>query len=192
MASLLLVPHRSVAQKRAEVTAAGVAQTLRTKGHAGQAVRTLRQQDGPVDHATLAAIADSLTEIAIHFPGDSIRAARTRGYARSALLEAGVTGRGVAFSGSAERLLRIALEANSGGALWSLTRLPNKRECLDMMRQVAVSSHRLAHAAVGNLGRDMGQEGIAIARDLFIGDLVKEPSAVLELNSLAAYFKWRR
>lgn len=191
-ALLLPVPQPAESQTRQQVTAESVAQLLRTKGHAGYAIGTLRQEWGPVDQTTLTAIADSLTEIAIHFPGNTTRAASTRSNAAQTLLLSGKEGRGIAFAGAAKRLLRIALEANNGGALWSLTQLPDRQQSLRMLREVAVSDHRLAYAAVGHLGRDMGPEGVAVARELHVRDLVREPYAVRELASLAAHFKWPR
>jgi len=170
--------------------AAEVAALLRQTGRPGAASRVLAQLDGPLPRERLDSIADTLVAVALSLRGDDHLTVLTRRSAVDALLLAGIGEGGVPYAGAPERLLRLALELPSGGALWSLTKMPDRRQALQYMRQVATADHGIAYAAVGHLGRDMGPEGLALLRQLHDQGLVTEEHALRELNALARYHGW--
>lgn len=185
-----------------EPNAAEVAALLRGQGHAGGAVAVLTQAYSLQPRQKMDEIADSLVAIAVGFPGDDLRGARTRGAALSTLSLAGigtreVTGmdRAVPYTGAADRFMRIAETAQdvgiSGGALRALTELPDKTRLLPFLRKVAISQNAAALVAVTILISDTGPEGQLIARELHRRRLVTERNAWEILDRLAGAYGWR-
>lgn len=176
-----------------DTSAAEIALLLRTKGMSGGALKILMQEHGPQPKGKLDAIADTLTEIAISYPGDSIRSVNVRYEALQTLAASGRRLRGIPYTGAAERLAQIALSGSSvrGGALYALTLIVDRGRALQLLRQVATSRNAIAYAAVGHLARDMGAEGLALARQLYLQDSAREPNAREELERMARYYKWQ-
>jgi hypothetical protein len=102
--------------------------------------------------------------------------------------------KGSPYDGAAERLFRIAEQASDvgerGGALYALTRVPNRTEALQFLRRVATSDSPVAHAAVGFLARNMGEEGLATVKQLHQEGGVVQPWAVRELAGIAQHHGW--
>lgn len=199
LAAFLTVSWTSVVEAQQvppEPSAGEIGALLRAEGRTGNAIRILTQQDRRYPSELMNEVADTLAQIAISLSRSSdfsdVDAAMT---AVSTLSQAGVGEQGTPYAGAAERLLRIAENAEpgiSGGALSALSQLPDKRQVLTYLRRVAVSDDQaIAYMAVGNLGRYMGPEGLEVLRDLHRAGLVKEPLAQRELDALARYHGWK-
>lgn len=178
-------------ERPARTRSVGEIATRSRQGNTGAAIRALRQQDGPHPRHELDAIADTLAAIAISYPGEDLASARIRDAARSALVLASV-GRqgGTPYDGVADRLFRIAVQGNDGGALSALTRLRDRAQSRALLRSVAVSQHKLAFAAVDYVARRTGPEGLAVARELYREKLVTEQYAREVLARVASYHQW--
>jgi hypothetical protein len=177
--------------RRLDTDAAEVARSLRTSGDPGLALQVLTQQYGSVSPSKLNAIADSLVEIAMHFPGDSIKHVLTRQAALITLVDASRGSRGVAYAGGPERLLRLVQEGRSGGALWGITQIPNKVQALQMIRGLATSQNPMAHEAVRALANDLGAAGLEALRDLYRGNAITQREARQLASIIAANLKWK-
>ena len=175
-----------------DTAAAEISRLLRTKGISGRALQLLRQEHGSQPRNKLDAIADSLTSIAIYYPGDSVRHMRVRIEALDVLAASGKAGRGIPYQGATSHLLQIALSESQlrAGAVFALTQIANQGLALQSLRQVAVSRAGAAYVAIGHLARDMGPQGLAIARQIYLQDSVREPRARQDLEGLARYYGW--
>lgn len=198
LAAILMASTASVVEAQQvppEPSAAEIGALLRAEGRTGNATRILTQLDRQYPSELMNEVADTLAQIAISLSRSSdfsdVDAAMA---AVSTLGQAGVGEQGTPYAGAAERLLRIAENAEPGvraGALSALIRMPDKRRVLTYLRRVAVSDIQAAYLAVGYLGRDMGPEGLEVLRELHRAGLVKEPLAQRELDALARYHGWK-
>jgi hypothetical protein len=182
--------------------AAEVAAGLRARGNSGAAVAVLAQARGPESRRKMDEIGDSLVAIAAGLPGHDRHATATRATALSALMlagmgETGVVGieRGVPYAGAADRLMRIALTGQDVGvrasALRGLTLLPDRSKLFPFLRQVATSKHHIAYVALTLLANETGPEGHGIARALYVGDKIIEPTAREIGSGIAKEYGWR-
>ena len=189
-------------RSRLEPSAAEVAVSLRTKGHAGAARTVLTQALRPKSPQELDEIADTLAAIAATFPGNDARGSATR---MEALLSLSFAGQGdngivgvahaVPYGGAAARLMRIAQTAQDVGiraaALATLKSQPDRAKSLSFLQQVAKSQNEMAWVAVQILGNETGSEGRAIAQQLFRDGSVTEAYAKSTLDNMAHAYGWR-
>lgn len=184
-----------------EPNAIEVSALLRNSGHYGGAVSVLTQARAAEPKQTMDDIADSLVAIAIGFPGRDLRGARTRGAALRALLLAGIGSSGVVgidhgvpYAGAEERLRRISETAEDtgirAGALFALTKLPDKAKLLSFLRRVAMSQNPVAHEAVTLLAEETGPDGQSVARQLYLNGAVAQPLAKTMLARAAFAHGW--
>ncbi len=194
--ALLVCSASAVAQEppRPPVTGAVAMQALRTQGHPGTALRTLRQVDGPVDRHVVDELADSLTAfvMANDDPALENQAAMK---ALAVLGKAGdTTGEGTAYAGAGERLMRIALSpggAFAGGAVYLIALLPDRHEAITRLSEFASSTSRSAYLGIHALeGR--GLEGQAALRSLHQRGVVRDPEARRSIESIAHRQGWGR
>jgi len=187
---------------RPEPNAVEVAARLRKSGQAGGAVAVLSQARGPEAAKKMDDIADSLVAIAVGFPGQDARGARTRGAALNALVLAGIgssgvvgTSHGIPYRGAAERLKRISEAAEDVGiratALLDLTKLPDRANLLPFLRQVATSQRPVADRAVTLLAEETGPDGQSIARNLYRNGGVTQKTAKEMLDRAAFAHGWQ-
>ncbi|MEZ4588274.1 MAG: hypothetical protein R2909_17995 [Gemmatimonadales bacterium] len=154
----------------------------------------LRRMIGDATDAELAAIADTLTEIAIGLPGDDSRSVQTRLTAMNTLVLAGASDTEGTPYPVADRLLRIALSRSSvrGGAVSGLTFLADRATAIRMVVRIATSEGNVATAAVSQLAHSLGDEGLSTLRDLYRQGLIVNPLAQQHARALARYHGWTR
>ena len=159
-------------------------------GEFADALMVLTQYRGTESRKKLDALADSLTAIAISETRGDVESVETHFRVVEVLARAGEGRVGIAYPGAAERLLRIAQATGSGGALSSLTRMPDRAQAIQLVRRVAYTETMLGSTAVGHLARDMGPEGLAAARELHEHNFLVGTPARCQLAILASYHGW--
>ena len=172
-----------------------IAESIRQRRNVSHAVALLRQARGPEPQARLDAIADSVANIVISYPGSDTAALHIRSLAREVLTSA-TTGirAGIPYAGGGERLLRIAQQASNVGeraaALSAITRLPSEEEALAILEAVAKSQNSVARLAITLLMTEMEEPGLAILENLYRTAAVTQPRARLAIELLGEDRKW--
>lgn len=195
------VASRIPVPQKPDPSAADIAELLRSHASAGLVAWVLTQAYVTAPRSRLDSIADTLTHIAITFPGDDAKAARTRRAAEHALSLAGSGrigvdsgGKVVPYAGAASRLMRIVQNAQDPGirarALTSMLLLPDTAQRLPTLRKVATSRNGVAVTAVEILNLTSGPEGLEVLRELRRKGLVTEPNARRYLDRAASARGW--
>lgn len=166
---------------------------LRTRGGVGDAVRILRQLDSTHTRRQRDELADSLTAFVVEHAGryETINEVSRTMFA---LGEAGaLEGGGIPYSGTADRLVRIARETDlTGGAFYILSLTGDQEDVVRRLRELAVADSGLAFAAVSALDHCCGNRGVAALRALYRDQSVTPPSARHLLNQIASRRGWRK
>lgn len=194
-------PTRTTVLGKRDPSAADLAELLRSHAISGSVAWVLTQAYAPAPRSRLDSIADTLAHIAITFPGDDARAARTRRAAEDALALAGSGrmgtndgGKVVPYDGAASRLMMIVEKAHDPGirarALTSMMLLPDTARRIPTLRKVATSRNGVAITAVEILNLQSGTEGLAVLRELRLKGLVTEPRAREYLDRTAGARGW--
>ncbi len=191
---LLACSTSAAAQEARPVTGAMAMQALRTQGHPGTALRTLRQAGSPVDRRVMDELADSLVAFVIAYERGTPADPAVR--ALSALGRAGerTDDEGTPYAGAGERLMRIAEAAEAGmiaGAVQLIAGLADRQEALARLSEFASSTSRSASLGIHALeGR--GLEGQAALRSLHQRGVVRDPEARRSIESIAFRQGWGR
>jgi hypothetical protein len=168
-------------------------QTITSSGPVGY---ILSQRSAPAPRARLDSLADSLTMIVVQYDRSKAVSHNVALSAIGGLEISALSNATVPYAGAFDRLSRIHREIEDfplrAGALRAISRLSARDRSLGYLREVAASGDRTAYTAVGLLGRDTGDEGRAVLRDLLQRGSVIEPMARRELESLARYYGWIR
>ena len=166
---------------------------LRARQNFRSASDVLRQVRGPQAASKLDALADSLTAFVLSYQeGDGRhQAALSAISALSRATRSDIPGQ--PFGAASERLLRIAEAAHVGmraAALSAIRRVPDRKTAFALLGAVAESGNEVAYVAVGLLGREMGADGLAELRRIYLAGLIREPQAFRDASAIARYHDW--
>ncbi len=173
-----------------------IAASIRSSGKPIGALSVLTQRMGPRPRANLDAIADSLASIVIDDPNATRTNSQYRFSAEMTLIHAGMSSKGTAYVGTAERLFRIAQNATDVGdrsaAISGLAEMPNRTQALGMLRQIAISHNPVAYAAVQALDGDeiSANGGLTLLRELHEKALITDVTARRALLFIAKKNGW--
>ena len=181
--------------------AAQIARSVRTSGNDGRALPILTQARRSERRALMDEIADTLAAIAINPSVNDLANARARSVAIGILFQSGKGNTGLAddvpgtpYSGATSRLRRIvelsSYVENRQVALKRLASLDHSSAMLGYLRQLALSSGRIAGTAVAILADDKGAGGRAIARELYVSGVVTDATAKRFLSTRANKYGW--
>jgi hypothetical protein len=170
-----------------------VSRLLREEHHTGGAVDVLTQLVGNASPGERNAIGDTLVAVLLSDEPTAVKSAAASTLI-SASLGHGTNGQGVPYLGGPERMYRIAIhdDYEAPGMVAALGRLPDTTEALHYLRLIATSEVSVAQTAVESLGLAMGARGIAVARELFEQNLVRQPWASRVLERVAYEHGWKR
>jgi len=151
----------------------------------------LRQGTDAVSFALLAVIADSLVAVAV----DSTEEPEVQAAAVHALGLAALNGSsGGRFTGSLERLVRIASErsAVSGLALAYFDDVTTRQEAVSLLMSFAARDDGIAFTAVHHLAEFSGSEGQVALRNMLRGGAIKNQRATDEARRVGRLRGWVR
>jgi hypothetical protein len=171
----------------------------RTPGAAGGWLGAVLSQDSRAEPlARLDSLADSLIVAVVR--KDQVGGAEAQAVALAALtaLIASADGRAkIPYRGAFERLAHVHRDVVDAGlravALSGMARLADDRaRGLDYLQQVATSDDRTAYRAVEILAHEMGDDGRARLRDVFMRGTVTNEHARQILEPIARHYGWVR
>lgn len=190
---LLLTATGAGAQDTRAAYRDSILQELRHRANGGHAAVTLLRATGTGhEPAVQQAFVDSLLAVYDGAREKSALDTRVRGEILLALASAAVAdGPGTPSSEAGDALYRLAL-AGSGGAAYAVSQRADRAAALRDLRALATSAGNVSSVAVRHLASTMGPDGVAVLRELYLGDAVSNAWARRSLSAVARDRGWKR
>jgi hypothetical protein len=172
------------------------AESLRSKGTPGPALRTLRQASAPFPSEILNELADSIVAFATDASvyGDPARFEALKIAIRTLGLAGVTTGDGIPYAGAGEKLGRIIVGLPpelTGAALYYLAHVADVDEAVRTLRGIAVSDSPHALDAIRTMLSELGPRGEAALRTAHERGEARSAAARYRLESIAMERGWK-